>query len=988
MSDIKVDSQAGRDPVEEMVFLYLEEREEGLVAGYDDFARRHPDSSAAVRERIDALERAGLMSDDAQPEFPERLGNFRLIERLGGGGMGIVFLAEEESLGRRVALKLIRPEQIYMPQAKERFRREVEAVAKLAHPGIVQVYSFSEDGGVPFFAMELVEGASLGQVLAQFAGRSATSLSGADLARVVSTTSGIECSKTARFEGSWVRSCLEIARQVAVALQHAHERGVVHRDIKPSNVMITPDGRARLLDFGLASSAGASRLTRTGAQLGSLPYMPPELVSGRVEAAGASADVYSLGATLHEALALSLPFQGDSSALLAQRIASGAHESVRRRNPDVSTDAETVCNVAMELDPARRYASAGALAADLACVLERRPIAARGINAWVRTQRWVQRSPAGAAAAVLGLLVIAGGPLGYGFLQGRSAEKERRLNADLRDANQSVRDVNSSLEQAKHELETKNADLASSLAGEERERARAQRNFANAFDAIDQMLVSVGADELLEIPHFDPVRTKLLERALEFYAKLQVDDPTDIGVRREMARTARSIGDVLEGLGRDGEAKQQYELAVERARTLLESEQADADTRYILASTLSQLGNVYSRENKRDEARAAYDEMLPVIEQLFAEVPENTRYGHALATGLTNRGLIDYQSGALDEALERFTRSAAIGRGLLAKDPGEEMHYDALSSALSYRGMCEDKLGNPREARAAHLEGWTLIRDLVAQGSASRTVRTAFLENTVNFGLELMTRDPAQAERVLRGGFDAGRKLMHDFPNDALIRRGVVGLAGNLGIHLGNQARWADSELVLEVAVAEGERLCRDLPDRVEFPFLLASAFGGRSVARLNRGQQALALEDAVHAVALVEGVRKIRPNDPAILATSAACIMQRGQVELESGDWRRGAESIGEALELHVLRNDVCFQAFETYWNCARKAQADTSLSSEARAGERDALAEAALEQLDAAIQGGFGDLNRLQTLEDYAGLRDFPRFAELISDLAARSK
>src|SRR5688572_7358094 len=301
MSDIRT-SQTPRDPVEDLVFLYLEEREEGLVSSYEDFARRHSNSSAAVRDRILALERAGLMGGDERADFPERLGSFRLIERLGGGGMGVVYLAEEESLGRRVALKLIRPEQIYFPQAKERFRREVEAVAKLSHPGIVQVFSFAEEGGVPFFAMELVEGASLGDVLHRFAGRSATSLAAHDLADAVTALSGVACSKAPIFEGSWTRAALEIARQVAVALAHAHERGVVHRDIKPSNVMITPDGRARLLDFGLATRAGASRLTKTGAQLGSLPYMPPELVDGRAEASGPATDVYSLGAALHECL--------------------------------------------------------------------------------------------------------------------------------------------------------------------------------------------------------------------------------------------------------------------------------------------------------------------------------------------------------------------------------------------------------------------------------------------------------------------------------------------------------------------------------------------------------------------------------------------------------------------------------------------------------------------------------------------------------------
>src|SRR5688572_23747187 len=223
MSDIRT-SQTPRDPVEDLVFLYLEEREEGLVSSYEDFARRHSDSSAAVRDRILALERAGLMGGDERADFPERLGSFRLIERLGGGGMGVVYLAEEANLGRKVALKLIRPEQIYFPQAKERFRREVEAIAKLSHPGIIQIYSFAEENGVPFFAMEHVEGASLGDVLRQFTGRAPTSLSGRDLASAISTQCGVECSSPPMFDGSWVRACLEIGRQVALALAHAHER--------------------------------------------------------------------------------------------------------------------------------------------------------------------------------------------------------------------------------------------------------------------------------------------------------------------------------------------------------------------------------------------------------------------------------------------------------------------------------------------------------------------------------------------------------------------------------------------------------------------------------------------------------------------------------------------------------------------------------------------------------------------------------------------
>ena len=250
---------------------------------------------------------------------PERLGPFRLGELLGGGGMGVVYRATEDELDREGALKIIRPEHLYFPGARERFRREVETIAGLQHPGIVPVYVVGEQDGVPYLAMECIEGCTLADVLRRARGRAAGHLTGRDFAQLVDSDrsggpGGDANTSGDLFAGTWEQVCLRIVARVAEALEHAHQRGVLHRDLKPSNVMVTAGdverggaSRVMLFDFGLATTSRATRLTRSGAHLGSLPYMSPEQTAG-TEHLGPATDVYSLGVTLYELLTLKPAF--------------------------------------------------------------------------------------------------------------------------------------------------------------------------------------------------------------------------------------------------------------------------------------------------------------------------------------------------------------------------------------------------------------------------------------------------------------------------------------------------------------------------------------------------------------------------------------------------------------------------------------------------------------------------------------------------------
>ena len=236
--------------------------------------------------------------------------------------MGVVYLARQESLGREVAVKLIRRDQLHLANSRARFRREVEAVARMKHPAIVPVYAVGEEGGIPYFAMERIDGVSMQDLLDELRGTPPASIGADELRRALPSSSASGSSPDAPRIGSWRVFVLSVARDIASALEHAHERGVLHRDVKPSNILVDARGHAFLVDFGLATTDEPGELTRTGSRLGSLPYMSPEQVRG--EAADPRTDVYGLGAATYEMLTPATAVRGRTGG-------APPHENPRRR---------------------------------------------------------------------------------------------------------------------------------------------------------------------------------------------------------------------------------------------------------------------------------------------------------------------------------------------------------------------------------------------------------------------------------------------------------------------------------------------------------------------------------------------------------------------------------------------------------------------------------------------------------------------------------
>ena len=407
--------RAGADALEDLVAEVLEAEVDERPRLLERIEREQRGSAARIEQRLSMLGEFGLSSDEPRRPFtlPAQFGSWRRLERVGAGGMGEVYLAREVETGQLAAIKLVRADHLWFEAARVRFQREVEAVSRLDHPGIVHVLAVGEEQAMPWLALEWVGGASLEEFLEELRGLPPETLGVLDVERAVRSVSAqrphSEPAREQAFPGrSYVECVVRLVLRVAAALHYAHEQGVLHRDVKPSNVLVTPAGRVLLADFGLALPRGVERVTRTGAWLGSLPYAAPEQVEGSPRALDARADVYSLGVTLYELLTLRTPFLGGPESAVRRRIATGDREAPRRLNPRIGAALERVCLAAIDPDPERRPADSARFAEDLERALAGVPVRARSVPPWLRLQRWSRRRPRQALGIALASLLVLG----------------------------------------------------------------------------------------------------------------------------------------------------------------------------------------------------------------------------------------------------------------------------------------------------------------------------------------------------------------------------------------------------------------------------------------------------------------------------------------------------------------------------------------------------------------------------------------------------
>lgn len=381
--DVTRDCVAATGVSEELVRVleeYLAKLKAGEAPDRQRLLANHPEFGPQLEACLAGLELMHRGEGDAPPRH---LGGFRVLAEIGRGGMGAVYEAEEIALGRRVALKVLRCGALLEASAAERFQREAATIAGLHHTNIVPLFSVGSEHGIHYFAMQLIDGRSLADVV----------------------QSGLAEPRRA---AGW-------ALQAAEALDHAHRRGVIHRDVKPSNLLIDADERVWLTDFGLARRLDDATMSVSGALLGTPRYMSPEQAGAGRLPIDERTDIYSLGATLYELICGRPVFEGGSPHAVIHDILARDPEPLREVSAGVSRDLDTIVMKCLEKSPARRYASARELADDLRAYLEGRAIRARRPSFAEQAARWLKQQRRGAlltaASAAATLVVLALGLL-------------------------------------------------------------------------------------------------------------------------------------------------------------------------------------------------------------------------------------------------------------------------------------------------------------------------------------------------------------------------------------------------------------------------------------------------------------------------------------------------------------------------------------------------------------------------------------------------
>ena len=598
MQNVTDHSESRLDRLGDAIDLYLAFRAGSGSRDPASFLRAHEDlrellepmfaeDGVDVGESARRLSREEQSSDEKADGGLGRLGSYALRREIGRGGMGVVYEAYHKALDRRVALKVLAPHLAAAPRRVERFRREAAASARLRHPGIVPVFEVGEDDGTFWYAMEFVDGPSLGQVLAH------TRESASDGA-VQMPSLGIVAGSSLPAEAA------ELVAQVAEALEHAHQNGIIHRDVKPQNILIR-DGTALLVDFGLAKDLDKESISRSGDFAGTPHYMSPEQTLAKRAPVDSRTDVYSLGVVLYEMLTGQRPFEGESSQEVLFRISFREAVAPRRINPEIPRDLETICLKAIEKSPERRYATAADLALDLRRFLRHMPIEAKAQGPITRVAKLARRQPAWAASIVLAFLLLVVTPLAFVWW---NADSERRIESERQKTAAQQKRADERVAAAKQQSEADRALAADRVAAEKQraaaERERADRTLTDAMRALERMFEQASEAQLGPRP--DRESRNSLVSSLELYESVLRGQGGAAPVAYEVALAWTRASLIHRSLGRRAEAEKAARRSVQITSELIQSarEQDESDTLEIRPSSRWIAG---ARRSSADDAK-------------------------------------------------------------------------------------------------------------------------------------------------------------------------------------------------------------------------------------------------------------------------------------------------------------------------------------------------------------------------------------------------
>ena len=584
MSDLNRSHQTPN--IESVTERFLEQMHAGENPTVEQFAQAYPALADEIRDLFPTIlnmEKLRRHKSSGRPlpghdveGMPDRLSDFRIVREIGRGGMGIVYEAEQLSLARRVAIKVLPRGYFNDLERRERFQREAQIAGRLHHTNIVPIHGIGSDQEYDFFVMQYIDGVSLDKVIAS--------------------------SNTADNQIDW-RRVAGLGIQAARAMHYAHGQGVLHRDIKPANLLLASDEsgeheRVWITDFGLALAleSDAERSESVGTP-GTLRYMPVEQLEGQPTE---RSDIYSLGLTLYELLAGRPAYEESSSTRLLERIRQGERPTLPKGKRAPPCDLEAIVLKASDRDPARRYATAEHLADDLERLLQNRPIRAHRVPPWEHAIRWMQRNPLAAAlsciAAVLLIGVIAATTLGY-----LSAKRGERRESALRESEQ---------EQRLRETE---------------QRQRAEAALQVAMESLEELFAQIESNRRPGqrlAPEEARGMLDALGRMLTFYEELAEQGQGSPTSQIRVAEALRRMGDLHRSLREYDDAEATLLQALAALEGLIDDMPDETEPHIQHARANYTLGRVYRDMGRRDEGNSRIQFAIAELEAFPSDAPQ------------------------------------------------------------------------------------------------------------------------------------------------------------------------------------------------------------------------------------------------------------------------------------------------------------------------------------------------------------------------------
>lgn len=841
---------------------FLQQLERGADPEVKQYAQRYPQLAETLRQVLPVLKAMGgpgelWRADDESPEAlgsqNRVLGDFRIVREIGRGGMGVVFEAEQLSLGRRVALKVLPFAAVLDPQQLQRFKMEAQAAAQLHHTNIVPVYSVGCERGVHYYAMQYVDGQPLSAVIRELrklsgldqpqsdsaegplsrlageltSGRLLRGNSAAETQRprdvrpvtASGSTASVMVSAGSTQSPLYIRSVVDLAIQAADALQHAHDMAILHRDVKPSNLLIDARGHLWITDFGLAHyrTDGSVTLTRAGDVLGTIRYMSPEQAAGRVSLLDQRTDIYSLGVTLYELLTLQPPHAGTNRHQLLRSIELDEPTAVRRLNPAVPTDLQTIIGKAVAKEATRRYGSCRELADDLRCFLDDRPIRAKRPSVADRLAKWSRRHRSVVAGGVLLLFV---GVIALSVSTALVWREQARTEAAL--------------------------DQAETLG------ARAQFNYEKARDAVDEM-TRVVEKQLAGPTTLVQTRTELLSKARAYYEEFARTNSNDPQVLAEAAQSYQRVAEIHMKLGQYEQAQQALRSAIGLYETLQVGPGGDPNRPAeggVLGDAYVALSGVLRETGQLEQGESAYRKAIGIYRACLGESPDLPDTTWRLANAYTGLGSMLSTLGRRAEGIDLYGQGVTLKRRLAepARGGPQKLNYQtnvAIDLAEMARMMWD--AGRRGQAEAAAREAVRRFERIAENWPNKTQQQWEHVRARVTLAKILRGRaQRAEANTQMMEARAFQQKLLADCPDDPYHRWLLAWNQQAMCAALRPMGRIDEAIEACQVGNELKRRTVADVPQEPEYQGSLALDLAGLgemlvSRQRLNEAQKAFA---------------------------------------------------------------------------------------------------------------------------------------------------